>query len=140
MESNRYHSDLLEVYNNLTQFNENLPIGVVYNENLRSIVMTQNSTLVSLPLLNYYCMSISKIRKKTVLLPEDYAMMMNQLRTLILSKVLTDEMVLINPEKYGFTVYSIANYEPMKVARIRIISSNSLLFRWLANIRFSKII
>lgn len=134
---NKYQEDLLDVYNSLTVFNENYPVGVTYNKDLRNIVMIQKGVSVNIPKLNHYCLELSKINK-CILKPRDFDSFMWQLKKLIESGSLNYDRLLFSPKKYGFDIFRRMNstqFEPIKIASLRIITSGGLIFKLITSKR-----
>lgn len=134
--------ELLEFYNNLTMFSYDKPIGVTFDKSGKVLRFRQLSSTANIIRMNYYCKSLYKI-KNSVLLPSDFKELMDKLRILIESGILNDDGVLVSPEKYGFSIWK-TNLNhwigPQLVTRIKLISSNWILFKWIANLRFGRII
>lgn len=137
---NKYQEDLLEIYNSLTVFNENYPVGVTYNKDLRNVVMIQKGISVNVPKLNHYCLGLSRINKK-VLSPRDFDNLMGQLKKLIESGALNYDRLLISPVRYGFKIYRRMNstqFEPIQIADLKIITSGGLIFKLVTSKRMYK--
>lgn len=137
---NVYQEDLLEIYNSLTVFNENYPVGVTYNKDLRNIVMIQKGISVNVPKLNHYCLELNRISKK-VLSPKDFDNLMGQLKRLIESGVLNYDRLLVSPDKYGLKIYRRMNstqFEPIQIAEIKIITTGGIIFNLITSKRMYK--
>lgn len=136
-------ADLLELYNNLINVKVDLPVGVMYSKPNRCVVFTQYSWRMDVSMLNYYCSDLVKI-KRTILLPEDLRKLLDNLKLLINSPMITKDKVLVSPTKYGFNVYRTnpnnLSLGPIKLGEIKLISSNNWLFRKIVNIRYKDII
>lgn len=136
--------DLIFFYNEMTKYSSELPIGVKYNIENKTIQFRQYSKTSNFSVLNNYCKSLRNLTDTTALLPSDYITMMNSLKSLINSGKLINERVLVSPEKYGFSVFlaegTAPEFGPLEVSKIRIISSNWWLFRKIMKIRYKLII
>lgn len=135
--------DLLEFYNNLINVDVNLPIGVTYSIQNRCLVFTQYSWRMDVGCLNYYCKDLVKI-KRTVLLPEDTKDLLDSLKTLIESSKLNQDRILVSPIKYGLEIYRAnpmnLSLGPIRISRLRFITSNKWLFRKIVNFKYKNII
>jgi hypothetical protein len=135
--------DLLEFYNNLINVDVNLPVGVTYSIQNRCLVFTQYSWRMDVGCLNYYCKDLVKI-KRTVLLPEDTKDLLDSLKTLIESSKLNQDRILVSPIKYGLEIYRAnpmnLSLGPIRISRLRFITSNKWLFRKIVNFKYKNII
>lgn len=135
--------DLLEFYNNLINAKVNIPIGVTYSKSNRCLVFTQYGWRMDVSILNYYCKDLVKI-KRTVLLPEDTKELLDTIKLLINSLQLGQDRILISPIKYGLEIYRAnpmnLSIGPIKLGRLKFITSNRWLFRKIVNYTYKDII
>lgn len=147
----RLQDDIIYIYNTLTDFSRNtllrprqLPIRVSFSESLNSLCFEQRGLKVSLPVLNYYCLSL-KFLKNTYLLPSDYDKMMDSFSQVISSGSLLHDRVCLAPEEYGFSIYDTPNRTvtlkegPQLLCRIRLVSGNSWLFKKITTLKYERI-
>lgn len=140
-------SDLLEIYNSLVLFSKDTlessfpkPIKVWYEEDSRLLVFEQGGRSVRLVYPVYYCLDLESLKKPTYLLPRDYDFLMMNLENLINSGELIRPRVHVSPENCGFDVYSVDYNElhkgPQIKGRIRFVSGNSWIFRFLTKRKY----
>jgi len=140
--------DLLEIYNNLTIFSEEVlrgtPIKVYFDKDGvgSPLVFNQKGVSVRLRYPIYYCLGLEDLKKPTLWLPEDYISSMENLKEVIMDQRIIDDRTLVSPENYGFDIYAIDKREFSKgleiLARIRFISKNSLLNKLTWRIKYGK--
>lgn len=133
-------NDLIEIFNSLTEFNQNTiitnhpsPIKVSYDIESRQLVFDQKGKSVRMSMPNYYCFALEDIKKPTYLLPEDYDILMSNLQEVINSGKLLEDRVCLSPENFGFDIYFVNIREiwkgPELIGSMRFISGNSWWFR-----------
>lgn len=152
---NVLQTDLLEIYNNLTEFSKAVaqaenpaPIRVWFDrDGIESpLVFEHKGTMVRLRLPIYYSLGLEDLAGKencSYLLTEDYKYLMTTLSESIYdSRVLEDRGFIVSPENYGFDLYAIDLKEFQKglslVGRVRFVSSNSWWFKLITKWKFKK--
>lgn len=152
---NVLQTDLLEIYNNLTEFSKavaqaenSAPIRVWFDrDGIESpLVFEHKGTMVRLRLPIYYSLGLEDLAGKencSYLLAEDYKYLMTTLSESIYdSRVLEDRGFIVSPENYGFDLYAIDLKEFQKglslVGRVRFVSSNSWWFKLITKWKFKK--
>lgn len=136
-----YQQDLLGFYNEMTKFSDEYPIRVKWEIDYRCLRFSQGNRIVNFHVLNSYCLRLHNI-KETFLLSDDFNDMMSDLKSVIESGTLLEDRVLISPQKYGFKIYKptqMVDLGPLEVCEIKVITSNSWLFRKLALRKFKLI-
>lgn len=139
-------NDLLDIYNNLVIFSKatlqeeiQRPIVVRFDKEFNSVVFEQQGNSVRLSLPIYYSLGLDSI-KETYLLPKDYDSLMSNLSRLIASGKLLEDRVCLSPENYGFDIYYVDMKQfwkgPEIIGRIRFISGNSWLFKFITKIKY----
>ena len=73
--------DLIFFYNEMTKYSSELPIGVKYDIENKTIQFRQYSKTSNFSVLNNYCKSLRNLTDTTALLPSDYITMMNSLKS-----------------------------------------------------------
>ena len=135
-------NDLLEIYNNLTEFSKAIfesknpvPIKVKFDRNAfeSPLVFEARGITVRLRLPIYYCLGLEDLEKETYLLPGDYDMMMESLQKAIYDPRTLDERTCIAPENYGFNIYALDKNRfdrgLEELGRVRFVSGTSWIFR-----------
>lgn len=139
-------NDLLDIYNNLVIFSKatlqeeiQRPIVVKFDKEFNSVVFEQQGNSVRLSLPIYYSLGLDSI-KETYLLPKDYDSLMSNLSRLVASGKLLEDRVCLSPENYGFDIYYVDMKQfwkgPEIIGRIRFISGNSWLFKFITKIKY----
>lgn len=139
-------NDLLDIYNNLVIFSKatlqeeiQRPIVVRFDKEFNSVVFEQQGNSVRLSLPIYYSLGLDSI-KETYLLPKDYDSLMSNLSRLVASGKLLEDRVCLSPENYGFDIYYVDMKQfwkgPEIIGRIRFISGNSWLFKFITKIKY----
>lgn len=146
--------DLLEMYNNLTEFSkavaqaeDPVPIKVWFDkEGIESpLVFEHKGTTVRLRLPIYYCLALEELLGKgSYLLAEDYKYLMDTLMSVIHdNRILDNRGILVSPENYGFDVYAIDITQFQKglelIGRVRFITSNDWWFKAKVKWKFRKL-
>jgi hypothetical protein len=134
--------DLLEIYNNLTEFSKTtvqadnpVPIRVRFEKDSigSPLVFEQKGITVRLRIPIYYCLGLEDLEKPTYLLPKDYDELMHNLQKVIYDSRILEDRTSLSPENYGFDIYSIDTKEfnkgPEVIGSIRFISGNSWIFK-----------
>ena len=139
-------NDLLEIYNTLVIFSSDLnssrpkPIKVFFERDSRLLAMELNGKSVRLRVPIYYSLGLDDLEKPTYLLPEDYDLLMSELKQIINSGELIKERTILSPENYGFDIYATTLEElwkgPEIKASIRFVSGHGWLFRWLVKRKY----
>jgi len=146
----KLQSDLIEIHNSLTVFNDKVivcenpkPIKVWFDVDTKSLAFEVPGTSLRLHVLNYYCLDLEELVEPTYLLPEDYEKLMYNLNKLIGSGKLIEERVCLSPENWGFNVFWTNPRELEKGpdilagGKIRFISGNSWLFKWKTKVNYN---
>lgn len=142
-----FQDDLLEIYNNLLIFNDEVllaenpqPIKVHFEKANNSLVFEHNGKSCRLRLPVYYCLGLDELEKPTYLLPGDYDSLMWTLSHVIGLGILLEDRTCLSPENYGFDIYSVNINEfwkgPFVVGHIRFVSGTSWLFKFITKRRF----
>lgn len=140
-------NDILEIYNSLVEFSDNtlktnfpVPIKVQYDLNSRLLVFEQKGKSVYLNLPVYYCLALTKLKKPTYLLPEDYDYLMYTLQTLINSGELLKDRTCVSPENFGFNVFSVNIKELYKgpdiIGSVKFVSGTSWFFKLKVKLKY----
>lgn len=141
----KLQEDLIGMYNSLVVFNKNtitdpypIPIKVKFDKEGNFLILEQRGNYVCLYQPIYYCFGLDKI-KPTLLLPNDYDLLMYNLKAAIDSGKLLDDRTCLTPTEFGFDIYSADVQElskgPKLIASCKLISSNNWLFRCIARIK-----
>lgn len=137
----KLQEDIINIYNNLVKFNQDtitapfpIPIKVRFDKESSFLIYEQRGTIISLYQPIYYCFGLSEI-KPTILLPNDYDILMYNLKAAIESGKLLDNRTCLSPTEFGFDIYSTDQQElsngPKLISSCKFITSNNWLFRFL---------
>lgn len=141
----KLQEDLISIFNSLVTFNKDtitdpfpIPIKVRFEKDGNFLVFEQRGNLVYLFQPIYYCFGLENI-KPTLLLPNDYDLLMYNLKAAIDSGKLLENRTCLAPTEYGFDIYSADEQElnkgPKLIASCKFISSNNWFFRLLAKFK-----
>lgn len=141
----KLQEDLLNIYNTLVIFNKDtivnpfpIPIKVRFDKESSFLIYEQRGNIVSLFQPIYYCHGLSNL-KPTLLLPNDYDLLMYNLKAAIDSGKLLEDRTTLTPTEFGFDIYSTDQTElfkgPKLVASCKLVSSNNWLFRLISKLR-----
>lgn len=142
----KLQEDIIEIYNNLVLFNHDtlvadnpIPITVKFEKESNSVLFEQHGKSVRLGLPIYYSLGLDDV-KCSYLLPKDYDYLMSSLSGLVAGGKLLDDRVCLSPENYGFDVYCVDLRQfwtgPDVIGRIRFVSGNSWLFRFITKRKY----
>lgn len=141
----KLQEDIIGIYNDLVKFSKDtvqapfpIPIKVRFEKDGSFLIFEQRGNSVSLYQPIYYCLGLDKI-KPTILLPEDYDVLMYNLKAAIDSGKLLNDRTCLCPTEFGFDIYSTDPQElskgPELISSCKFISSNKWLFRFLSKLR-----
>lgn len=141
----KLQEDLLNIYNTLVIFNKDtivnpfpIPIKVRFDKESSFLIYEQRGNIVSLFQPIYYCHGLNNL-KPTLLLPNDYDLLMYNLKAAIDSGKLLEDRTTLTPTEFGFDIYSTDQTElfkgPKLVASCKLVSSNNWLFRFISKLR-----
>jgi len=141
----KLQEDILNIYNTLVIFNKDtivnpfpIPIRVRFDKESSFLVYEQRGNIANLFQPIYYCHDLNKI-KPTLLLPNDYDLLMYNLKAAIDSGKLLEDRTTLTPTEFGFDIYSTDQKElykgPKLISSCKFISSNNWLFRLISKMR-----
>jgi hypothetical protein len=141
----KLQEDLLGIYNSLVTFNADtvtnpfpIPIKVRFDKESSFLIFEQKNNIVSLYQPIYYCLDLDKI-KPTILMPQDFDVLMYNLQAAITSGVCLGDRTCLKPTEFGFDIYNTSQKElvkgPQMVATCKFITSNNWLFRFISKIK-----
>lgn len=145
----KLQDDLLEVYNNLVELQENVlgeqpcPVSVTFDTGMDCLSFRCQGKGIYLRPLNYYISRPDLIRD-TFLLPQDYDGLMKNLETVIKGNKLIEDRILVSPGLDGFDLY-LADTRNLKrgamfLKTFAFISGTSRWFKWKTKYRYKNIL
>lgn len=145
--------DILEIYNLLVKFNKTtlidsypLPIKVSYETAWSAgrrgfLVFEQRGITIKTIIPSFYSLDLLDLEKRPgYLLPEDYDVLMYNLKAAIESGKLLEDRTCLSPMPYGFDIYSADIKQVLKgpeiLSSVRFISGNSWVFNLWVRLRY----